>query len=50
MFSNLLTLVNEFLCGDCKLEEEEVISRIEACYDEGDLTGTQYDHLIDLMG
>lgn len=50
MFGGLLSLVNEFLCGDCKLSEEEVIKRIGDCYAEGSITGTQYDHLIDLLG
>ncbi|WP_215601521.1 hypothetical protein [Bacillus mycoides] len=48
-FRTLVSLVNEYLEGYTNLSEEEVKNRIQDAYEDDEIDGGQYDHLIGIM-
>lgn len=45
-FSSNLSLVNEYLEGYTNLSLKEIKERIQEDYEDGDISGSQYDHLM----
>ena len=48
-FKELLSLVNEYLEGYTSLSKKEIIERIEECFHDEKIEGTQYDYLIGIL-
>ena len=48
-FKVLLSLVNEYMEGYTKMSEEDVKKRIQDAYEDDEIDGGQYDHLIGIM-
>lgn len=45
-FRSLCGLMNEIMSGDTDVTPEEFEERVQEAYDNDEITGTQYDHLM----
>lgn len=48
-FHSFRGLVNEYLEGYTMLEESELRRRIQEAYEDDEISGTDYDHLMGLL-
>jgi hypothetical protein len=49
VFNSLSSLIHDYLNEEIDISEEEIMSRIDEAYEEGDLTGREYDKLICML-